>query len=199
MPIVLPRACAVRPIFLCRRAQAELYALDILADLNHGVVGWVDWNLLLDTQGGPNHINRTDIGAPILVASDGSLILQPSYFTLGHITRFVRPGAVRVGSNGSVVATAAADIDALSQYVIASAAAADGSRAPPAPPSSGRVVMAGAFMSVDGTSTSAVIMNAGPVELTVKVRDTSPTGAVRAVAMTLPANSIRTLVYANTA
>ncbi len=26
-----------------------------MGDLNHWSVGWVDWNLVLDMQGGPNH------------------------------------------------------------------------------------------------------------------------------------------------
>ena len=53
-------------------AAGELYALDLLGDLRFGASGWVDWNAVLDYHGGPNHVNRSDIGAPILVdaASD---------------------------------------------------------------------------------------------------------------------------------
>ncbi len=41
--------------------------------------GWVDWNAALDYTGGPNHINRSDISAPILVdATTNSLYVQAS-------------------------------------------------------------------------------------------------------------------------
>jgi glucosylceramidase len=38
--------------------KAESYAYDILGDLNNWAVGWVDWNMLLDIQGGPNHLKN---------------------------------------------------------------------------------------------------------------------------------------------
>ena len=37
----------------------EGYAHDIIGDLNAGANGWVDWNLLLDEHGGPNHAGIT--------------------------------------------------------------------------------------------------------------------------------------------
>jgi glucosylceramidase len=59
-------------------------------------VGWIDWNLLLDGQGGPNHVGNF-CSAPILVdASSDAYSLQSSYFYLGQFTRFVKPGALRV-------------------------------------------------------------------------------------------------------
>merc|ERR1719446_398931 len=45
--------------------RGERYGHDILADLNNWAHGWVDWNLLLDREGGPNHLgNKCD--APIV-------------------------------------------------------------------------------------------------------------------------------------
>ena len=32
------------------------YGEDIIGDIKHGVSGWTDWNLLLNTHGGPNHV-----------------------------------------------------------------------------------------------------------------------------------------------
>jgi hypothetical protein len=37
--------------------RAENYARDIIGDLNNWVVGWTDWNMLLDIKGGPNWVN----------------------------------------------------------------------------------------------------------------------------------------------
>jgi glucosylceramidase len=36
-------------------AQGAYYATDIIGDLNNYAVGWVDWNFLLEWEGGPQH------------------------------------------------------------------------------------------------------------------------------------------------
>jgi glucosylceramidase len=74
----------------------ERYARSIINDLNRWTVGWIDWNLLLDTTGGPNHVGNL-CSAPILAdAKADSLLHQSSFYYLGHFARFIRPGAVRV-------------------------------------------------------------------------------------------------------
>jgi len=45
--------------------RAERYAHTILADLAAGSNGWVEWNLLLDSVGGPNHLGNL-CDAPLL-------------------------------------------------------------------------------------------------------------------------------------
>ncbi|MBU0676844.1 MAG: glucosylceramidase, partial [Verrucomicrobia bacterium] len=74
----------------------ERYAHSMINDLNRWTVGWVDWNLLLDTTGGPNHVNNL-CSAPVLadVESD-SLLYQSSYYYIGHFSRYIRPGARNV-------------------------------------------------------------------------------------------------------
>jgi glucosylceramidase len=74
----------------------ERYARSMINDLNRWTVGWIDWNLLLDHDGGPNHVGNF-CSAPIHTnaAFDG-YTLQSSYWYLGHFARFVRPGAHRV-------------------------------------------------------------------------------------------------------
>jgi glucosylceramidase len=74
----------------------ERYARSILQDLNHWTVGWIDWNLLLNTRGGPNHVGNL-CSAPILADTEGDALLrQSSYYYLGHFARFIQPGAHRV-------------------------------------------------------------------------------------------------------
>ena len=74
----------------------ERYARSIINDLNRWTVGWIDWNLLLDMQGGPNHVGNL-CSAPILAdAATDTLHHQSSYFYLGHFARFAQPGARRV-------------------------------------------------------------------------------------------------------
>lgn len=36
--------------------RGENYGYDILGDLNNFAVGWVDWNQVLNMEGGPNHL-----------------------------------------------------------------------------------------------------------------------------------------------
>ncbi len=74
----------------------ERYAHSMINDLNRWTVGWIDWNLLLDSSGGPNHVGNL-CSAPILaeLATD-NLLHQSSYWTIGHFTRFIQTGARRV-------------------------------------------------------------------------------------------------------
>ena len=76
--------------------MGERYARSIINDLNRWTVGWIDWNLLLDERGGPNHVGNF-CSAPILAdRASGTLMHQSAYWVLGHFTRFVKPGAQRV-------------------------------------------------------------------------------------------------------
>ena len=50
--------------------RGEIYGYDILNDLRSWAIGWTDWNLILDTQGGPNWANNFVDAPIILVDSD---------------------------------------------------------------------------------------------------------------------------------
>ena len=77
-------------------ALGERYARSMIQDLNHWTVGWIDWNLLLDEQGGPNHAGNF-CSAPLLADTAADRLLpQSSYAYIGHFARFVRAGAQRV-------------------------------------------------------------------------------------------------------
>lgn len=77
-------------------ASGELYGHEIIGDLNHHTSAWCDWNLLLNKNGGPNHAgNYCD--APILADIENSrLIYEPSYWYIGHFSRFIIDGSVRI-------------------------------------------------------------------------------------------------------
>jgi glucosylceramidase len=80
-------------------AVGERYGHSMVNDLNRWTVGWVDWNLLLDEQGGPNHVGNF-CSAPVIadtrVCSLEGVTLNPSYYYIGHFSRFIRPGAERI-------------------------------------------------------------------------------------------------------
>jgi len=62
-------------------------------------VGWVDWNIILDETGGPNHVGNF-CSAPIIADTQtGKLHYQSSYYYIGHFARFIRPGAKRIFCN----------------------------------------------------------------------------------------------------
>ncbi len=78
--------------------KAEMYAHDILGNLNAGINAYLDWNLFLDEKGGPNHVGNF-CAAPIMCnASEDSYEKRLTYYYIGHFSRYVEPGAVRIGT-----------------------------------------------------------------------------------------------------
>jgi glucosylceramidase len=61
-------------------------------------VGWTDWNILLDERGGPNHAGNFCFAPVHADTRTGELHYTPSFFFLGHFSKFVRPGARRVSA-----------------------------------------------------------------------------------------------------
>lgn len=77
--------------------KAEMYAHDILGNLNGGANGSLDWNLLLDSKGGPNHVGNF-CEAPVMLNDDETdFTLMSEYYYIGQFSRYIRPGAVRLG------------------------------------------------------------------------------------------------------
>ena len=67
---------------------------------------------------GPNHDNTTNFGDPLLFEYNATgtqrLVFQPSYWVLGHLSRFARPGATIVNiTAGPGVAATNADYEAV--------------------------------------------------------------------------------------
>ncbi len=77
-------------------SRGEGYAADILGNLNAGASGWIDWNLWLDENGGPNHVGNDCDAAVLVNTTSHELFVHPQYWYIGHISKFVPPGAVRV-------------------------------------------------------------------------------------------------------
>lgn len=80
----------------------ERYAREIINLYKEGLSSFCDWNLILDEENGPfhNRISPDFCDAPIIVnQKTGEIIKEPSYYYIGHISRFVKPGAVRIGAS----------------------------------------------------------------------------------------------------
>jgi len=75
---------------------AERYAQNIIKDLSNWTEAWIDWNLLLDESGGPNH-KRNYCSAPLLADIKKDVVhVQPSFYYIGHFSRFLQPNAERI-------------------------------------------------------------------------------------------------------
>ncbi len=73
------------------------YAHDITEDLNHGVNGYIDWNILLDNKGGPNHKKKNYCNSPVMLNDTNSdYIKSLSYYYIGHFSKIIHPGARRI-------------------------------------------------------------------------------------------------------
>jgi glucosylceramidase len=83
-------------------SRAEHYGRDILGDIMNWAQGWVDWNLVLDSVGGPNHVHNYCDAMIIAFHKNQSLLIQPSYYYMGQISKYVIPGSVRVSINVNV-------------------------------------------------------------------------------------------------
>lgn len=77
--------------------NGEIYGHDILGDLNAGSNAYIDWNLLLDNRGGPNH-KWNYCNSPIMLnKSKKDYIRNLTYYYIGHFSKFIQRGAKRIG------------------------------------------------------------------------------------------------------
>jgi glucosylceramidase len=78
--------------------DAERMAHEIIGDLNHWSTGYLAWNLSTDYVGGPYHDRSGGCPGPIVVdqATNGAKYLR-HYYYMTHFSRYLRPGAVRIG------------------------------------------------------------------------------------------------------
>jgi glucosylceramidase len=75
-------------------APVHRYARDIIGCLNNWVDGWIDWNMVLDTQGGPNWFKNWCVAPVIVDPAKDEVYFTPIYYTLSHFSKFIRPNAI---------------------------------------------------------------------------------------------------------
>jgi glucosylceramidase len=102
-------------------APVNRYARDIIGCLNNWVDGWVDWNMVLDRQGGPNWFKNWCV-APIIVDPDADEVyFTPLYYTMAHFSKYIRPEAKVIGvenTDKDLMVTAAQNPDGSIAVVI---------------------------------------------------------------------------------
>lgn len=76
--------------------NAAAYAHDIIGNLNAGMNRWIDWNLAVDSEGGPRQVPG-GCAACMIVEEDGSYRTDLTFDYIGHFSRYIQPGAKRIG------------------------------------------------------------------------------------------------------
>ena len=91
------------------------YAMDIITDLNHGASGYIDWCVVLSNKGGPNPYDNFNSASVLVDPVERTVLYTPLYYLLGHFSKYLRPGSVRLELGGElpegVHATAARNPD----------------------------------------------------------------------------------------
>ncbi len=77
------------------------YARDMIGTLNNWVDGWIDWNMVLDRQGGPNWAKNWCLAPVIVDPASDEVYFTPIYYIIAQFSKFIRPGATRIGFENS--------------------------------------------------------------------------------------------------
>ena len=100
--------------------KGEHYGHVILGDLAHWSQGWIDWNVVLDREGGPTHPGPQECEGLIKCGDDAMVIVDTAYteagptsdwypqvffYYMGHFSRYILPGSTRVALMNPLDAT----------------------------------------------------------------------------------------------
>lgn len=97
--ILFTEGCWEGGVKLGRWDRGERYARNMIGDFRNWVCGWIDWNIVLDQTGGPNHVGNL-CDAPVIVDTvKDEVHYQSSFYYIAHFSRFIAPGAYCVESS----------------------------------------------------------------------------------------------------
>lgn len=79
--------------------KAEMYAHDMIGNFRAGVSTFLDWNLLLDGQGGPNHVGNF-CAAPVMLEPEeqDGYVKKLMYYYIGQFSRYIPAESVRIAT-----------------------------------------------------------------------------------------------------
>ena len=88
--------------------DGDFWGNQIFSDLQAGAAAWIYWNTILDEKGGPWAISPIhgnpdpNVQHPIVIVNRQTkqVTYTGLYYYLAHFSKFVRPGAVRIGTSG---------------------------------------------------------------------------------------------------
>lgn len=90
-------------------SDGDFWGNQLVSDLEAGASAWIYWNMILNEEGGPYLVSVIhgdpdhNLQQPIVVINRKTREVTYSalYYYLAHFSKFVRPGAVRIGSAGT--------------------------------------------------------------------------------------------------
>jgi glucosylceramidase len=90
-------------------SDGDFWGNQLVSDLEAGASAWIYWNMILNEQGGPWLVSLIhgdpdpNIQQPIIVINRQTkeVTYTGLYYYMAHFSKFVRPGAVRIGTSGS--------------------------------------------------------------------------------------------------
>ena len=80
-------------------ANALRYGKNYILDCLNYSNGFIDWNLLLDEKGGPNHVCNYCEALIMYDTINKNLIYNPSYYVVKHFAHFIGKDSIRINSN----------------------------------------------------------------------------------------------------
>lgn len=76
--------------------HALRYGMEYLNDINNFSNGFIDWNILLDEKGGPNHVGNYCESLIQYDTNKHELIFNKSYYFVKHFSHFINKGSYRI-------------------------------------------------------------------------------------------------------
>lgn len=95
--LIFTEGCIEGGVDLGAWHTGERYARNIIGDINNWLEGFIDWNIVLDEKGGPNHVGNYCDAPVIADTKTGEIHYNSSYYFIGHFSKYIKPGAQRVG------------------------------------------------------------------------------------------------------
>ena len=81
-------------------SNVERFAQETIMDFNNFTSAIVAWNMILDQTGGPVHNRKLGGAAPIVYDTvKKDFTVRATYYTIGHFSKYVKRGAIRIGSS----------------------------------------------------------------------------------------------------
>lgn len=86
----------------------------LIDDFKHGLQAWIEWNLILNEEGGPSNISSSR-NAPLFYNETlKEYLKQPSFYMFAHISKFVPEGSIRLNTTDiDVRSFSTSDIDSI--------------------------------------------------------------------------------------
>ena len=98
--LLFTEGCVESGSLIGRWENGERYATQMIGDFRNWVAAYIDWNIVLDQRGGPNHVGNF-CDAPVIVDTTTKEVRYgSSFYYIAHFSRYVKPGAHRIASDG---------------------------------------------------------------------------------------------------